>query len=505
MVLLGVVLLCFVTIPTQADPDLWGHLRFGLDMLASHSIPSSDPYSYTAAGAPWTNHEWLAELLYALAWKLARAAGLVVLKVSLAVLTGALCYRHLLCRGVSSDRAAVVLLTFIALLPPFQMLRPLLFTIPAFAATLIAVSSAEYGSRTALWILPPLYAVWANLHGGFVAGLCVLGMWGVLRIASDRRRLWATAVPLAVTLGATCLTPYGWHLLAFLIKTASVPRPEIIEWEPLGITTPYGIMYAVVLGISVTGLALSRVERSWRLVVLFGVCALLPFAALRHGPLFMIAAVVLAGPHIADLFKRMGETSRSSRRTPFEESRKPFEESREPLEESRKPRAVPGWAPALPIFCVAVLVAATARRPITISIGEQFPVNAVKFLAASGFEGNLIHRFNWGEYLIWYLGPRVKVMVDGRRETVYPQDIYQQYLNFQSGVNDWDRLLRDHPADVALLERNSVSANLLRLEDNWTLVYQDDVAIILARRRTAALELLAKTTANPSAGPFLFP
>ena len=110
-----------------------------------------------------------------------------------------------------------------------------------------------------------------------------------------------------------------------------------------------------------------------------------------------------------------------------------------------------------------------------------------------------------GEYLIWYLGPRVKVMVDGRRETVYPQDIYQQYLNFQSGVNDWDRLLRDHPADVALLERNSVSANLLRLEDNWTLVYQDDVAIILARRRTAALELLAKTTANPSAGPFLFP
>jgi hypothetical protein len=498
MVLLGVVLLCFVTIPTQADPDLWGHLRFGLDMLASHSIPSSDPYSYTAGGAPWTNHEWLAELLYALAWKLAGAAGLVVLKVSLAVLTGTLCYQHLLRRGVSGDRAAVVLLTFIALLPPFQMLRPLLFTIPAFAATLIVISSAEHGSRTALWILPPLYAVWANLHGGFVAGLCILGIWGALRIASDRRRLWATALPLAATVGATCLTPYGWHLLAFLMRTASAPRPEIIEWEPLGITTPYGIMYAVVLGISVTGLALSRVERSWRLVVLFGVSALLPFAALRHGPLFMIAAVVLAGPHIADLFTRIGESSSSSRR-------KPLEESRKPLGKNRKARAVPGWAPVLPIVCVAVLVAATARRPITISVGEQFPVNAVKFLAASGFEGNLIHRFNWGEYLIWHLGPRVKVMIDGRRETVYPQAIYQQYLNFQSGVNDWDRLLRDHRADVALLEKNSVSANLLRLEDNWTLVYEDDVAIILARRRTAALELLAKTTATPSPGPFLFP
>ena len=491
MVLLGVAMLCFVMLPTQADPDLWGHLRFGLDILASHSIPSSDPYSYTAAGAPWTNHEWLAELLFALAWKAAGAAGLVLLKVALAVLTGSVCYQFLLSRGVTSDRAAVVLLTFITLIPPFQMLRPLLFTLPAFAATLIAVSRAEGGSATALWILPPLFAAWANLHGGFLAGLCILGMWGALRIASDRRRLWPTVLPLAATLGATCLNPYSWHLLVFLAKTASVPRPDIIEWTPLGITTPYGIMYVVVLGISVTGLALSRGEKSWRLVVLFGICALMPFAALRHGPLFMIAAVVLAGPHTADWLTRMGEASRSSPRVPVQKSRKPLD--------------VPGWAPLLPIICVTVFLVAAVRRPMTISVGEQFPVDAVRFLTASRFEGNLIHRFNWGEYLIWHLGPRVKVMVDGRRETVYPQEIYQQYLDFQSGVNDWNRLLRDHSADVALLEKNSVSANLLRLEDKWTLVYEDDLAIILARRNTASLKLLAATTASRSPEPFVFP
>jgi hypothetical protein len=464
LVLLGVALLCFVMLPTRADPDLWGHLRFGLDMLALHSIPSSDPYSYTAAGAPWTNHEWLAEVLYALVWKSAGAAGLVLLKVALAVLTGTLCYQFLLGRGVSSDRAAVVLLTFITLIPPFQMLRPLLFTIPAFAATLIVISRAEEGSRTALWILPPLYALWANLHGGFLAGLCILGMWGVLRIASDRTRLWPTVLPLSATLGATCLNPYGWHLLVFLGKTATVARPDIIEWSPLGVTTPYGIMYVAVLGVSVTALALSRVEKSWRLVALFGISALMPFAALRHAPLFMVAAVVVAGPHIADLLARIGETNETSR---------------------SNRRRLPKQSPT--------------------QHGEQFPVNAVRFLAASGFEGNLIHRFNWGEYLIWHLGPRVKVMVDGRRETVYPDTIYQQYLDFQSGVNDWDRLLRDHNADVALLEKNSVSANLLRLEDKWTLVYEDDLAIILARRNSASLKLLAATSASRSIEPFLFP
>ena len=231
---------------------------------------------------------------------------------------------------------------------------------------------------------------------------------------------------------ATCVNPYGWHLLAFLLRTASVPRPDI-EWEPLGITTPYGIAYAVVLCISLSGLVFSRLEKSWRLIVLFGVTALLPLAALRHGPLFMISAVVLAGPHIADLFARMGERSRSQR----------------PATCASRP--TPQWASILPIVCVVVLLVATVRRPMTISVGGNFPVNAASILSTSGFDGNLINRFNWGEYLIWHLGPRIKVTMDGRRETVYPESLYQQYLSFQSGAGDWERILREHPADVALL------------------------------------------------------
>ena len=94
MAMLAVSLLCFVTVPTQADPDLWGHLRFGLDMLQTHSIPAVDPYSSTAAGASWIDHEWLAELLFALAWT-GGPAGLVALKVILALSTAALCFVHL--------------------------------------------------------------------------------------------------------------------------------------------------------------------------------------------------------------------------------------------------------------------------------------------------------------------------------------------------------------------------------------------------------------------------
>lgn len=54
------------------DTDIWGHLRFGLDMLDLGRLPSADTYSFTG-NAVWINHEWLWQVLVALIY---RAAGL---------------------------------------------------------------------------------------------------------------------------------------------------------------------------------------------------------------------------------------------------------------------------------------------------------------------------------------------------------------------------------------------------------------------------------------------
>lgn len=312
MVLLAAALLCFVLIPTKADNDLWGHLRFGLDMLQSHVIPTVDPYSYTQPNGAWIDHEWLSELLFGLAWKSAGAAGLVVLKIALGLLTGFLCYWHLRRNGVSSGRASLVLLALILLLPPFFMIRPLQFTIPAFAVTLIVIYQVEHdGHAAALWILPPVYAVWANLHGGWLAGLALVGVWAATRVILDRQWL-RIGLPVVATVAAVCLNPYTWHLPVFLLHTATGARPEIIEWTPLRITSAYGVLYAAVLGVSITGLILSRLEKRPLVLVLFAITSLLPFAALRHVPLAAIGAVILAGPHVADLYRRFLEHRRET-------------------------------------------------------------------------------------------------------------------------------------------------------------------------------------------------
>ena len=63
---------------TRADADLWGHLRFGLDILRDRRLTSVDPYSFTQ-DKPWLNHEWLSELLMGLSWTLGGSTGLIAL------------------------------------------------------------------------------------------------------------------------------------------------------------------------------------------------------------------------------------------------------------------------------------------------------------------------------------------------------------------------------------------------------------------------------------------
>ena len=52
---------------TWADPDLWGHVLFGRDIVTNGLIPQHDPYSFTS-DQPWVNHEWLSEVFMFVAY-----------------------------------------------------------------------------------------------------------------------------------------------------------------------------------------------------------------------------------------------------------------------------------------------------------------------------------------------------------------------------------------------------------------------------------------------------
>jgi len=154
---LAVGLLIFCTLAailsrTYADPDLWGHMRFGLDLLHNRSIPQVDAYSYLTTGKRWINHNWLAELNLALAWQVGTSAGLVLLKVSMGLLVYALLAWHLRQRGVPWLRVGILLmLASFQLSPITNTIRPQMFALLLLTVELVILYQAELGRYRWLW------------------------------------------------------------------------------------------------------------------------------------------------------------------------------------------------------------------------------------------------------------------------------------------------------------------------------------------------------------------
>jgi hypothetical protein len=169
---------------TVADADLWGHVRFGEDILRAGSIPSQDPYSYLTYGSHWINHEWLSEVIFAAVYRAAGPPGLISFKtVSSLFLVGA-SYLYLRRQGLSAVKSGCVLAVLIwALRPGLGTIRPHLFTYLGFFAVLLVIHAVEYGRSWWLLAMPVVFALWVNLHGGFLAGAAVLGSWGLVHFA----------------------------------------------------------------------------------------------------------------------------------------------------------------------------------------------------------------------------------------------------------------------------------------------------------------------------------
>jgi hypothetical protein len=491
VLLLGFTLLTFS--PLVADPDLWGHVRFGQDLWETGRIIRPDVYSYLAADQLWINHEWLAEAIFARLYSSFGSPGLIALTITVGLGIVGLIYWHLLQRRVAPAGAVCIIAFFaLPLRPGLLNVRPQVFTYLLFLLILLIVDAAERGALRWLWAVPPIIAVWANLHGGVLAGLGIYLIWGVAHLAAEvwlQRRLpvllerpqLAIVASMITGCFALLLNPYGIKLVAFLLHTATVPRPEIADWKPITISGTWGQLYFAGLLLMLLGLLFSRRERKPALVVVSVCTAILPLLAVRHTPLFAITAPLLVGEHLADAAARLV--------------------SRRPLARlaSAGTRAlavvggVVGDAWWLVIALVAALVMAGAafprlsRIPVDPSVAD-FPARAVGMMKASGIAGNMATEFNWGEYVLWHLGPQVQVSVDGRRETIYNDAIYQENLDFMYGRGQWDRLVDRPETELALVHRHRPVFELMKQKPGWILVYQDALCALFAREGSPSLE-----------------
>lgn len=482
------------------DNDLWGHVLYGQRMLQLRGLETTDALSWTAAGQPWINHEVLAEIALGLTHRLAGGTGLWLMMIGLAALTLGWAWRE----GGGTTRpqraAALALLVlcgnFIAL---GYAVRPQLFTWLAFVALLVSLRRL-FSGRTAWGLAPPLLlALWVNTHGGYLAGWLILLLAAATetlgtRLPSLRQALHCTAldvrpsVVLGVSIASTLallLNPWGWHLVSWTLGTLQLPRPNITEWQPMGLTFA-SVPFYFTLGLGLAAWLVSRAPRRlWEMLT----WALLAFMAARHqrhAPLFGLATVVFLPPHLLALAARLGPATRDLRATLV--------------------RPAVGAVLALGLlcgggWCLRASVAAPREHPLRIEVPRDvFPVAAIDFIRAHRLTGNTLCFFDWGQQVLWEL-PDNPVSFDGRLDTVYPAAVMDAHWRLYAGQEPGPALDIAR-AKVALLPTSSPAVGWL-LHRHWRIVYGDPLAAVLVNGPATALQpQLAAADAVSGRAPF---
>lgn len=485
---LWLVLLAVVA-STKTDPDLWGHVRFGMDMLRTMTIRQADTYSFTS-DQPWVNHEWAAEIVFGGAYALAGTAGLIAVKLAVVLAILALLNVMLRHEGVATARyrdllAAAALITTIE---QAHHVRPQLFSLLFFAALL---SSLQLSARI-VWILaalPVIFALWVNFHGGWIVGGGVLLLWtagvAISRPFDARLTAWCVGAG-AASLAATLINPEGIGLLGFLADTVGLGRADITDWQPV---TSVGASI-LALWAATAALALWGLVRGYRegvpvqrlLIVVF--LAIGSFRVNRLLAFFALATLFLLGAALA----------RSIRR--------PVPAPAVPLRRG----------PALAVLTLALVLSAGALRSLAVSATciavdprTTAEGGAVAFLGARGASGRLLVWFDWGQYALWHLAPHLRVSLDGRRETVYSEALRDRHVRFYFDGPGGAALPEELQADYVWIPDELPATARLR-DAGWRVLYEGDGSVVFARPGREAEGSAAPWRAAPApSSPRCFP
>ena len=482
----------FLTTSAIADPDLWGHTLYGLRaMELGVLVERADPFSYTASDAAWVNHEWLTEYQYGVLWSTWGNFGLTLWRnILVCVLFGV---AAMAARRAHASLAAVTLVWILSAecLGNFCVfVRPQVATFAFFGIFLLVLRTwwDKPTSRT-VWLLPPLMAVWVNLHGGFLAGcgmvMLFCGGTVVRELAAARRartydrqihrRVAGAAMGMMVLVAAATLcNPYGIGLHAMLWEHLGTEQ-LVREWQPLWSVRQSPVYYAPFVLVLVA----SAGWRRWKAIdaVVIGVTMWQAAAHVRHVALLTIAVLILLPGPISDAIRRLFPRLSRIWGTP----------------ERRWLRAALVLGAVM--FPMALQVKSVVRfwqegvSPWQIAVEGKsgipgVPLRAVGRLRAERFSGNLITDYGWGQFMLWHLFPESRVAFDGRYRTVYPASLEAEFLQFQTvDLESTPRtpMIDAYPTDLAILPTGSASEEYLTQRSDWKTVYGDDQAVLLAR------------------------
>lgn len=460
------------------DGDTYMHIGIGRWILEHQTVPKVDVFSHTMAGQPWAAHEWLSEVILALAYEWGGWTGLVLLTSLCTAATIALMLRFMLDRMPPIYALGFAALTYLAFLTHL-LARPHVLTWPLIALWMIGLLKALEQNRRPTWWLLLVMVLWVNLHGGFILGLALLGpvvYEAVFAASADQqvRVLFRWAGFALAAMLASLVNPAGYEAYSFLFHLMGNDYlKQVSEWQPTDLAK-FGALevwiYAL-LAMGLVGMLRLPVIRT------FFVLGLLyqALAHVRYVSIFaLLVPLIIAAPYGISYVR--WQRQRWGFQPPGEIVASRFDDFFTRL--TGPAHSVPQALSATVVLGAAVFC---AREGLNTPAPDTLPKAAVDAVMAYGAPGPVFNHDGGGGYLILR---GIPVYTDGRA------DLYgAEFMRDQQGLLN--------SADPAFLQKKleasrvawvllPVSANLskqLNRMSEWQKFYADEYAVVFFRAR----------------------
>jgi hypothetical protein len=476
------ILIALYAIPAAAvlrsitDNDIWMNIRAGQWIVTHGGVPGTDPFSIYGRGREWVAYSWLFEVLIHRLHTWLGLAGVVVYRALMSYAILAALHRFIARREprfvVATSLAGV---TFVALLPLLNE-RTWLFTILFSTLTLdVILDLRRVEWTTTAWLLPLVFALWANVHIQFIYGLFLLalacaaplvdGLLGRVPATghasvAGTRTWWRLLVLAGSCVAATLLNPY--HARLYYVVAGYATKADtynlVVELLASGFRMPWEWAMPLLVGAAAYALG-RRSDRSAFEVILLSVTSFLALRARRD-----VWFAVLAALAILATGRRWDEVKAN----------------------------VPGLNRSRVIVIAAavgaILIASgwcidLSADQLEKAVAANYPARAAAIVEERGYRGPLFNEYGWGSYLIWRL-PSLPVSIDGRADLHGPERI-RRNVETMSGLRGWDRDADLQAANAIIIQANAALASLLRLDARFELVHDDPVAAVFIRRAAA--------------------
>lgn len=461
------------------DGDLPRHILTGNLILQTRRVPTTDIFSFRTAGYPSFPHEWLSQVIFAFIYDWLGLDGIVLLTALIIMLTWAIVYHQAMFKSKSIFLALLFIALGVGASQIHVLPRPHIFTYLLTAIWIALLESMEENKTPIWWLLPIVMLLWVNMHGMFVLGIAILGIYLVGDFLDQSSLSWfrthkARSFLLAgvLSLLATFFSPAGpkiWAAIASLGSNAYITS-KIPEYQSANFHLPETWPFIILLLLTMLGFARGA-RLSWTQILLVISFTGMALYTSRMIPLFAIIVSPIVTKTVSDWIHNDYPQAR-------------FFSIEENIYKINLTSNGLVW-----IFAIVVIVTVLLRSGKTLDAQGKgnvfdarfFPVESVSWLETHPQAGHMFNEFDWGGYLLLKLWPKQQIFMDGHTH-IYGEVLTREYEQVISLRSDWEKILQKYDVRWAILRINTPLANAISSSTSWTPVHKDKTAIIFVRK-----------------------